>query len=290
MEQIEDTIIYQLLIDLNIPCKEPPYTHLQNNNHSVTDNKTFFIKTNTEPKGLQIELETLPHLTYAPKPLHLNLLKIHNHYILITEHIQSKPIQLQQLTENNIAIIIHQLKQINSMPQNVYSDPRTLEGTLNLINSRMSNPSLTKTQRKQLDKLIQKFITPYIIKYENTQTLAHTDMHLKNILYTTNNQILIIDYEGIKPSPPEADLASLYQSLQQNNQQTIYSKFEKEFIKQYPNFNQEALHDSVLFKNTLTTTACIKLAPHMLDERIEKLTQSSQTNKLPEQLPQLISA
>ena len=58
MEQIEDTIIYQLLIDLNIPCKEPPYTHLQNNNHSITDNKTFFIKTNTEPKGLQIELET----------------------------------------------------------------------------------------------------------------------------------------------------------------------------------------------------------------------------------------
>lgn len=288
MENITDTAIQNHLKKLNIKHNPAPYTHIHNNNHAITDSQNFFIKINTNPRGLQIELETLTVLTYAPQPLHPQLTKIEDTYILTTKYIPSTPVTPETLTILDIQSIIQQLQQINTINPETYKQPRKLSETLNLIITRLQNPEITPQQHQQLEILINKYIKPYIIKHENSKTFAHTDLHLKNILKKKDNTVFLIDYEGIKPSPVEADLAGLYQTLQQNNQTELYTQFHDAFIESYPHFKLETLKESILFKNTLTTTAAARLAPEIFNERIQIMLDTLTTGEPPTYLPPVV--
>lgn len=284
MENIEKQIDAHLT-KLNIPHTPPPYTHLYNNNHALTDKKTFFLKINQNLKSLQIELETSEHLTWSPKPLNSKITKIDNNYILITQYIPNIPITKENITKQDAQKAIHQLQEINQLNPNIYTNPRKLSETLNLINKRLENPTLTANQYKYLNLLIKSYIYPYIEKYENSPTLTHTDLKLDNIIKTLDNKIIVIDYESIKPSPIETDLASLYQNLYQTGNIETYQLFYEEFINLHPQMNIQIFEESILFKNILSTTAAIHVNPASLDERIDILMKTLQTRTPPETLP-----
>lgn len=284
MENLENEAA-ELLNRIGAIHNPPPYKHFSNNNEALSDNENFFMKFNTNPRGLQIELETLSNLSYAPKPLHPSLLTLGEEYVLVTKYVKSEPLTEKNIVDKDVAEIIEQIVEINNLKQNIYSQPRKLSETLNLTGSRLLNPNLTPVQKDKLNLLIDVFIKPYILKYENSPTLAHTDLHLKNILKKDNGNIVIIDYEGIKPSPVEADLAGLYQVLKQYLNSNLYEKFYKEFLKAYPDLDGEILKESILFKNTLTTTAAIRISPKILDERINIMMEALGTGRIPERLP-----
>lgn len=285
---IFDLQIEEHLTKLGIPHTQPPYLHLYNNNHSVTDQQNFFIKLWTDKRSLQIELETSRQLTYAPKPLTPTLTNIDEQYLYTTEYIPSTNLNYNTVTPTDINTIISQLQQIHNLPLNTYTQPRQLSETLNLTTNRLTHPHLTPTQHEQLTLLIDTHIKPYIQKHQNTTTYAHTDLKLDNILKTPREQIHIIDYESIKHSPVEADLASLYQSIYQSGHPDLYHQFYQAFQKAYPNLNHQTLKESILFKNTLTTTAAIKLAPHILNQRIDIMLETLDTNSVPAYLPNIL--
>lgn len=280
-----DEQIHNHLNQLQISHNPPPYTHLYNNNHAITDSETFFIKLNPNLKSLQIELETIQNLTWAPKLLNPQITAIDNNYLLITQYIPNQPITTETITRQDTQTAVQQLQTINHLNPNIYSNPRKLSETLNLIKNRLQNPTLTATQHKNLTKLIDTYIKPYIEKYDNSNTLTHTDLKLDNIIKTLNNEIIIIDYESIKPSPIEADLASLYQNLYQTGNAQTYQLFYEAFSNAYPKTNESIFRESVLFKNTLSTTAAIHINPNSLDERIEILLGTIKTKTPPELLP-----
>lgn len=287
MTDITDIQIAKHLSKLNIKHAQPPYQHLYNNNHAVTDQKNFFLKLWTDPRSLQIELETASQLTYAPKPLQPTITQIEENYLYISQYIPNITLTPTTITQTDIKTIISQLTQIHSLPANTYTNPRKLSETLNLTTNRLNHPHLTPTQHEQLTLLINTYIKPYITKHEHSTTYAHTDLKLDNILKTPTGQIHIIDYEGIKPSPVEADLAGLYQSIHQSGHPELYHQFYKEYTNTYPNLNHQTLKESILFKNTLTTTASIKLSPHILNQRIDIMLETLTTKSVPAYLPHI---
>src|SRR5690606_22126761 len=58
--------------------------------------------------------------------------------------------------------------------------------------------------------------------------LCHTDIHHWNII-TDKQQLYLLDWEGIKFAPPEADIFSIYE-------QPYFNSFMKKYYKLNPNY------------------------------------------------------
>ena len=237
-----------------------PYIRLYNNNQSITDNKNFFIKTTTPENVLSliIEAETMPHLSFAPKLLCPEIVYINDIPVLIMEYIVSHQFTVENVNENNASTIMKQLCEIHTLEKNIYTQPRTLEGTLTLVNKRLAHSTWTTDKEKaQIKLLVKTYVEPYVKKYSKIPNLAHTDLLLRNIILTDTEQVKIIDYEGIKPMPAEIDLASLYQDLcQSDTHYEAYTVLEQAY-KEHAPINYDRWEESVLFKNTLSTTSAL---------------------------------
>lgn len=289
MANITDITIDNLLTSLNIPHLPPPYTHIQNNNYAVTDSKNFFIKTTTSRKSLEIESQAIQLLNTELTLLHPDIIEMDGTFHLITKYIPHYPTTPENLTDENTRNIIENFRNITLIDKNLWGDYRKLEATIDLIQNRITTTEdITPTELKTLNLLIEQHIQPYIAKYANYPTLAHTDAKLDNILTINNTKIVIVDYESIKPSPPEIDLASLYQDLYQTGSEQTYKRFEKEYKKQHPEYSQVRMDESILFKNTLTTTAALKLPNQKIfKERLEILHEALKTRSIPTTLPKV---
>lgn len=292
---ITDSIINEKLDELNIPYNnETSYHRYNNNNYAVTDRENFFLKIDLSGtgRGVRIEVETAPHLTFGPKPLHPEVFQICNYPCIVTTFIPGQEYSPLNINAETAATVVHQLQEIHNLTSDIYTTPRTLRGALDLAYRRITlAQNLTSQQAKSFTTLIAAYIQPYITKYSQAETLIHSDMLLSNILVTPENKVFIIDYEGIKPSPVEADLAALYQDTYQSGTNLdAYQYFEKAYLDAYPLLNERTLTESILFKNTLATTAAIRLSnKDVLNQRLDALMASLPSKQPPQYMAPVMS-
>lgn len=285
MPLLTDSEITEHLDSLKIPHGEEPYIRIQNNNYAITDGKYFFMKTSESKESLMLELETTLRLPSAPKLYVPELSEIGTTLVLITHYIPHEESTPDNLTLSNIENLLDQMYDINTLQAGGYPSLRKLEAVLNLLGKRMQNPILKEEEIKLLNKLLEAFVYPYVENNKNSATLAHSDVKLPNILKKNNEEVVLIDYESIKPSPPEMDLASLYQDLYQAGAKDTYSRIESAYISRNGKVNRELLNSSILFKNVLTTTAAFQLDDRGVREsRLVELEKSLKSQLPPETL------
>jgi thiamine kinase-like enzyme len=281
-----DTTIEKVLTRLLIPHLPPPYTRVNNNNLAITDNQNFFIKISKNYEALQTELETTRLLDFTIKPLHNQLIAIEDYYLIIMPYVKSTTLVPNELTQTHVETLTKQIHQIHQLNTESYSHQRNIAVIHQMTKNRLAHPSLSKKQIKSLVRISKAFIHPYIERYMNTTTLTHTDVKTDNILII-NDHAKLIDYESIKQSPTEIDLASLYQDLYQTGHQIIYNKFATT-LSQHENIDQQKLEESILFKNSFTTLIAARLKDHsVLNQRIDILEESINTRKIPTIMPKV---
>lgn len=292
---ITDELINEKLAEFNIPHNNTQkYVRYNNTHYAVTDRENFFLKIDLSGtgRGVRTEIETAPHLTFGPKPLHPEVFQINNYPCIITHFIPGQEYNPAHTTLKTAETVVKQLQEIHNLRTEIYTTPRTLKGTLDLAYRRITlAPNLTSRQAKAFTTLISAYIQPYITKYSHTETLSHSDMLLSNILTTPTGDIFIIDFENIKPSPIEADLAVLYQDTYQSGTHLdAYQYFEKAYLDAYPLLNERTLTESILFHNTLATTSAIRLSDKdVLNQRLDALMASLPSKQPPQYMAPVIS-
>jgi thiamine kinase-like enzyme len=284
MNEIDDNQIADHLAKYNIPHLAPPYVRIRNNNYAVTDDINFFLKFGNEI-SLQIELDTVNHLSTAPEAYIKEITFIGSTPIIVTKYIHHDKLTASNLNSNHLTSVFNQLKRIQGLPISLYKETRKLDAVYGLLKNRLSNPTLAKERKESLEFLINSFIVPYVDKYSKVETLAHTDVKMDNILRINERSAMLIDYESIKPSPAEMDVASLFQDLYQTGSPITYKMFEDAYRETIGTIRNDVLKDSILFKNTLSTTATVILpTPEVLDSRIAILMEAARTKEVPKRL------
>ncbi|NBL65601.1 phosphotransferase [Flavobacterium sp. NST-5] len=165
-----------------------------------------------------------------------------NIYILF-EYIEGKTVGEQKLSEKQVfqlSEIISALHNSNDVPFDLEPITETFE--LEFI------PLLTAWTSEDFDELkheIHDVLKPYlsilkqkIIQWKNLSielknmslkfTLCHTDIHHWNLIWN-NEQLYLLDWEGLKFAPPEADIFSIYQ-------QPYFELFLTKYCEHNPDF------------------------------------------------------
>lgn len=274
------------MLTLGLTFKKPPYVRIHNNNFAITDEENIFIKTSSNKSVLQSELESFLLLGFEDTLLIKNVLENDGEYFIVLKYLPNEPLSYNNLSKEDIRTVARQIHQIHNLPPAAYTQPRSIRYVNTLVQQRLSHPMLNDTQILNLTRLSTAFIYPYLEKYKEVNTLAHTDVKIDNLLKLANG-VRLIDYESIKVSPIEVDLASIYQDFCQTGQHNLYLQFSEE-IRKLEHIDEEALVDSILFKNTLTTLIAARLKdPNVLNERIEILSESIRSLTPPAALPKV---
>jgi aminoglycoside phosphotransferase len=285
MNNPTDAEVVIALERLNIPHARGPYSRIKNNNYAITDGENFFIKTSDSRDSLLLELETSLRLTSAPKLYVPELVEVGTKLSLITHYIPHQKATPENFTDAHIVSLLSQMSDINELKIEGYPVVRSLDSIMNLVSQRMRNPILKSTEIRLLNKLLEMFVLPYIEEHKYSNKLAHNDVKLPNILIKDEHEVVLIDYESIKPSPREMDLASLYQDLFQDGESHLYLQIEKAYKGKYGGINENLLNKSILFKNILTTTAAFQLKDRrIMESRLASLSESLKSKMPPTRL------
>ena len=166
-----------------------------------------------------------------------------NYLYILFDYIDGETVGEQNLTEEQViqlAEIVSQLHNLKNFPFDVEQISETFE--LSFISK-----LLDWTERKfdDLKADIQEVLKTNILTIKNqvnewnnlseflkgqslNNCLCHTDIHHWNII-TDKQQLYLLDWEGIKFAPPEADIFSIYE-------QPYFNSFMKKYYELNPNY------------------------------------------------------
>lgn len=283
--------IHQTLLDHNIyPEGEISYG-IKRHNDSATDGKSIFIKLLGESNSVeafQRELAAARIFPFAPQP---KISKI----VTITADSEREPVPAtlwnfidgQEMDPKNVSVqnaleLVDTLFNIYAFPVAKMTLPLSrinadaIQKRINQAPAHM--PISLQNDIKKLINYIGVNIEELLARHFYTEVIAHGDPHLGNVLQLGDNTIKLIDYESIKITPIEFDLACMFQSLVQfhgneHSYEIAKSNFNERKLELLGEPIDEKLLDLLIsFRNISSTTYLISFGNwELINKRVQSL-------------------
>jgi hypothetical protein len=296
--------IYDTLAKHNIHPQGVITHGIKRHNDSATDGKSIFVKMLGESNSIESfhrELAAAKMFPFAPQPIIDEVARIKSDSsdnlipATLWEFINGQEIDVARISEKQILHLMDTLFRVYKFPLEEVTVPLSRINA-DAIKRRMvkASPQMPVNLRKDVEKLINFMglnIEELLAQHSYTEVIAHGDPHIGNILQVDENTVKLIDYESIKITPIEFDLACIFQSLVQfHDNEKIYNVAKSDFAERKIDYlgspiNEKLLDLCISFRNISSTTYLISFENwELIDNRVQSLLPMLKGASYPERI------